>query len=572
MAKIWVVDDELSQKYPIYTRGNVGEVFPEAVAPLSWTLAGRAGAEPGWRDAFERFGAFDRDEFNPDEMEILGVFGGYCYLNVSVSRVFAVRVPGLTPELMDLTIFGTSEAPPYRPLPTDESPVHTERINQTLGWVFTVDELPELVDHQRLVQNIINSRPDLSSLSDQELLDHARSSMDHFRELFAEHLFITYCSTVPVGALNQIAAQLGDPGLAMRLVAGVGGVDSAAPSWALWELARQVAASPALMAQFDKGVEGLEDRLESSEEAAKFLQEFQNFKDEFGSRGPNEWEMRSPTWGTHPELALAAIDRMRKASEDSRPQRHFDERAEEREALTAQVAEQLAGTPDVQAQFLGAVRAGGLFLAGRERSKTTIIKLVHEARLAFHELGRRMVAAGHFDHVEDFGMLTNDEWDSVLDDPVKFKAVIRERTKLYDRLQELEPPFILDGEVIPIERWPKKRSTPVAVATSGDTLAGIAGCPGQYTGTARVILSPNDPGELEPGDVLIAPITDPSWTPLFVPAGAVIVDVGAQISHAVIVSRELGIPCVVSVTDATRRIPDGARVTVDGTAGTVTVL
>src|SRR5436305_5552902 len=155
---------------------------------------------------------------------------------------------------------------------------------------------------------------------------------------------------------------------------------------------------------------------------------------------------------------------MRKALEDSRPQRHFDERAQDREALTAHVAEQLAGNPDVQAQFLGAVRAGGLFLAGRERSKTTIIKLVHEARLAFHELGRRMVAAGHFDHVEDFGMLTNEEWDEVLDNPSKFTAVIRERTALYDKLQELEPPFILDGEVIPIEDWPKRRSTPVAVA------------------------------------------------------------------------------------------------------------
>jgi rifampicin phosphotransferase len=59
---------------------------------------------------------------------------------------------------------------------------------------------------------------------------------------------------------------------------------------------------------------------------------------------------------------------------------------------------------------------------------------------------------------------------------------------------------------------------------------------------------------------------------LFVPAGAVVVDVGAQISHAVIVSRELGIPCVVSVTDGTRRIPDGAMVTVDGSTGTVTLL
>jgi pyruvate,water dikinase len=87
-----------------------------------------------------------------------------------------------------------------------------------------------------------------------------------------------------------------------------------------------------------------------------------------------------------------------------------------------------------------------------------------------------------------------------------------------------------------------------------------------------VILDPSDPGALEPGDVLVAPITDPSWTPLFVPSCAVVVDVGAQLSHAIIVSRELGIPCVVSVTGATQKIPDGALVSVDGTAGTVTVL
>ena len=78
--------------------------------------------------------------------------------------------------------------------------------------------------------------------------------------------------------------------------------------------------------------------------------------------------------------------------------------------------------------------------------------------------------------------------------------------------------------------------------------------------------------DLEPGDVLIAPITDPSWTPLFVPACAVVVDVGAPLSHAVIVSRELGIPCVVSATGATKAIPDGALVRVDGSTGLVTIL
>jgi pyruvate,water dikinase len=107
---------------------------------------------------------------------------------------------------------------------------------------------------------------------------------------------------------------------------------------------------------------------------------------------------------------------------------------------------------------------------------------------------------------------------------------------------------------------------------AGDVLTGFPGCPGQVTGIARVVLNPLDPTALGPGEILVAPITDPAWTPLFVAAGGVIVDVGAAQSHAMIVSRELGIPCVPSVTDGTRRIPDGATVEVDGDAGTVTIL
>ena len=72
--------------------------------------------------------------------------------------------------------------------------------------------------------------------------------------------------------------------------------------------------------------------------------------------------------------------------------------------------------------------------------------------------------------------------------------------------------------------------------------------------------------------MLVAPLTDPSWTPLFLAASAVVVDVGAIMSHAVIVSRELGIPCVVSATDATRRIPDGTMIEVDGTKGSIRLL
>ena len=94
----------------------------------------------------------------------------------------------------------------------------------------------------------------------------------------------------------------------------------------------------------------------------------------------------------------------------------------------------------------------------------------------------------------------------------------------------------------------------------------------QAEGRARVILDSHDPRALQPGDILLAPITDPSWTPLFVPSGAVVVDVGAALSHAIIVSRELGIPCVISATQATEKIPDGAMIKVNGDTGVVTIL
>jgi pyruvate,water dikinase len=167
-------------------------------------------------------------------------------------------------------------------------------------------------------------------------------------------------------------------------------------------------------------------------------------------------------------------------------------------------------------------------------------------------------------------MLMENELDAFLADPPSFSETIRARRQDYRELFDLEPPFVVEGEVPPLSQW-DRRSRTVEHARTGEVLAGIPGCPGKATGRARVILDPADAEDLQPGDVLVAPITDPAWTPLFVPASAVVVDVGAQISHAVIVSRELGIPCVVSVTDATRRIPDGAIVTVDGTTGSVSI-
>ena len=131
---------------------------------------------------------------------------------------------------------------------------------------------------------------------------------------------------------------------------------------------------------------------------------------------------------------------------------------------------------------------------------------------------------------------------------------------------------MIECDAEPLASWPDRDAVVVEQVQAGDSIQGLSGCPGVSEGRARVILDSHDPTALEPGDVLVAPLTDPSWTPLFVPAAGVVVDVGAALSHAIIVSRELGIPCVVSATDATKRIPDGAMVRVDGDTGTVTIL
>ncbi len=569
----WICDGEPSSRYPIWTRGNIGEVFPWPVTPATWSLGVIQCSEPGWRDALARFGAFDVDEFSDERTEIIGCFGGYGYLNASVTRILGVRTPGLTPEQMDYSLWGEmAGVPPYEAMPGDDDPSKTEAIQATLGWIFSAPALTDLEDDRRKMAELRAGRPDFDAMSDAELVAWFRGHAPELRRLFAEHLYITYCSTVPLGVIQGVCSAIGDPNLAMTLVAGIGGVDSAAPSYAFWEMGRQVRASASLTAAFDAGVSGLLERLRAGTDpdAGSFLKTFDDFLYEFGSRGPNEWETSAPSWETDPELPLAAIDRMRLAGDEQAPRDHQAAMAAAREAAVPGLLAAVEGDPETYGQLSAALAAAPVFLAGRERTKTNIIRLVNEMRVGSHALGRRMVERGFYDTPTSGSMLADDELDAFLADPAAWVDTIREREAQYRTLFDLEPPFVFSGEVPPLATWAERDTSSTPVDT-GTVLEGIPGCPGQATGRARVVLDPAEPGALEPGDILIAPITDPAWTPLFVPAAAVVVDVGAQLSHAVIVSRELGIPCVVSVTGATRLIQDGATITVDGTAGTVTV-
>lgn len=568
----WVIDTKPSEKYRIVTRANAGEVMPDPCSPLTGTLGMFVAGEQGWRDAYVVTGTFRRDEFEPDRPNTIACYGGYLFLNMSMTRLYGLRLPGLTPEQVDLQYFGTMPGiPSYESeaRPTDESPEATAALGEFVQTqIFGRADLPELRDDAAQTERLVRTRPAFEELSNQELIDHARSFQPLYRRLFNRHIVVSGNSGVGTGTVAGVCAAVGRPELTMTLVAGIGDVDSAAPSMAMWELGRIVAASPTLTAAFDEGVDGLLARI--ADETA-FMDGFRALLERFGSRGPNEWEMRSHTWGTKPELALSAIDRMRLAPDSASPIGHQSERHDEAEAAADEVRALLAGNEEALGQLEAGLRAARLFLAGRERTKTNCIRVVHEMRLACREVGRRLVDAGHLDNIEQVFMFTDEEIDAVLVDPAAWTEVARTREQQYLSLFELDPPFVVVGDPPPLSEWSRRDAVVVDESVSGTVLSGIPGCPGVATGRARVVLDPSDPTALEPGDILVAPLTDPAWTPLFVPAAAVVVDVGAQITHAVIVSRELGIPCVVSVTGATRSIPDGAMVTVDGTAGTVTV-
>lgn len=580
MVDKWLVETDLNERWNFYTRANVGEVFPDPVAPLTfgWLQDGDGihAFENGFRKAYYRYGCLAADEFPPDRAAILGVFGGYTYLNASAMRMIGHRAEGMTAQTVDDVFFGDAPGvPEFVAEPYHDRPDLTAKTGETMLWALTATDLPGVSRHESFVNDLRRDRPDIPAMSDRELVDHAMGLMNEYLEtLFEEHIFISAVATIPIGAITQICAAVGRPEATLRLMAGLGDVESAAPSMAMWELSRLVSASDELAVQFDAGIDGLDQRLRSTPDAAgePFVTAFDEFLFRYGSRGPNEWELRCPTWETHPDLALAAIDRMRLADDSASPIDQNAASAIERERLGAEIATMLDGDSETQGMFLAALQASRVFLPGRERTKTNCVKLIEEARVALHEYGRRRVAQGHFPESDSFGLLSHAELYDSVDHPERYTDALVQRHALYAEVAAIQEPFIVHREIPDMALYPRRDAVEYAPLGVGESIQGMPGCPGQSRGIARVITDSHDPTALEPGDILVAPFTDPSWTPLFVPAAAVVVDVGAALSHAIIVSRELGNPCVVSATDATHRIPDGATIEVNGDTGAVTVL
>ena len=574
MGTHWIVEGKVDPRWPVNTRGNIGEVFPEVLTKLSYEL-GVIPAEKGWRESYQELGVLQPGDFSSVDPVIIGLYGGYGYLNMSFLRIMGVRAPGSSAAAIDSSLFGESDAPPYEAQKGDRNLRASLKILRSVMGALGQKELPPIVDDSfRAADEFISSRPALDA-SDDELLGYLRAMPGPFKRVFKNHMTTTALASIVSGVLADASDAAGEPGLVTHLMGTAGDVRSAQYSRELYEIAKLVRATPAVNAAFDDGVDGLLDRLASVDEATEFSDRFARFVAEHGHRGPNDWELAGRTWDNTPELALVAIDRMRVSDEELDAQ--HDEAGEQaaREAAIAKVRPNLNVMDRMN--FDKALKAAPYWSQAREATRDRAVRLTMPVKQVYRELVRRGAErGGNPDPVAVALLSPFDELAEYLADPASKAEVLSERLELHARFAAVTPRFYITSqdEVPSIEELEAEEAARTASATSqpGDVLTGKSGCAGVARGRVRVVLDPLEAGDLEPGEVLVAPITDPAWTPLFMPAAAVIVNVGALMSHAVIVSRELEIPCVVSVDNATNLLVDGTMVEVDGTAGTVTVL
>ena len=211
------------------------------------------------------------------------------------------------------------------------------------------------------------------------------------------------------------------------------------------------------------------------------------------------------------------------------------------------------------------------------------------------EFGRLLRDHGYFEAEEDVFHLSRFEVEQALIDLMtswstgsaprglaRFRPLIAERKAALEIWAAMETPpalgevpDIIDDPAI-VMLWGITRETLDSWLNKGEEnpneVRGFAASSGVVEGTARVVKSVAEIGKLQPGDVLVCQVTNPTWAPVFQKIAAAVSDIGGSMSHAAIVAREYGLPAVVGTGHATSRIPDGARVRVDGARGIVTIL
>ncbi|MHB8763635.1 MAG: PEP-utilizing enzyme [Deferrisomatales bacterium] len=355
----------------------------------------------------------------------------------------------------------------------------------------------------------------------------------------------------------------------------------------IWEFSREAAEMGLGRLFLDSEPKDIKAKLEADPKGREFLAAFQKFMNEDGWRMQRMSEINLPTWVEDPTPAFMNVKQFLVKGGDF----NLDHERAKLTVARAEAEEQVLSkiSPEQKGWFttlLGLAQKSGVF--SEEHDHYLDLYTHALIRRSCLGLGRRFVSCGTVDDAEDVFFLMPDEMRKAAINPDMFDlrpVVTRRKAEWAEWNREPNPPVLLQdgfdmdqamGMLVksndPIALKVVVGSMPVVRPELKADLHGTCGSPGVVEGPARVILSEDQLAEVQPGDILVAATTSPSWTPVFSFIGGVVVDRGASLSHAAIVGREYGIPVLMNVFVGTQKIVTGQRIRVDANLGALYVL
>jgi phosphohistidine swiveling domain-containing protein len=527
-------DTPIDPRFPAFVATNLSEALPGPFSPSSASVSvlGTRAAAMVIAARLRPGGVVQREM----SVRTTGVFGHRLYAGITSGHFMAQTVPLVDPELILSGFFGRT-AEGLELFGAERPPVEPRGIAEQLRAVATFA-------NNLLVLSAGSFRDTKDFVGDVATLESAAAGAAELDDAQLRTLMLRGRDDVVHGWVLASASILVSTayGVILRLLSGRGVMPTTGPALAsaqsldavhrLVAAARSDPAAAALLAGQDVDLETL------TTGAPQFVAALYRELGLIGHRGPGEVEMRSTTYADDPALLMRIVAK----------------------ALTSG-PRGVADKSGVPKWMFPVGAAAASQLREREVRRDRMVRAIWVLRNLLREYGRRLVAAGELADVDDVFYLLVDELDAP---PPDIAAVVARRRAQQHALEQLLPPEAFSGQ------W-RPTPAPSTALGSGETLHGLGVGGGRARGRVRVV-QPWNIDDLQPGEVLVAKVTDIGYTPAFAYAAAVVTELGGPISHAAIVAREFGVPCVVNARGAATRLPTGALIEVDGATGEVTVL
>lgn len=310
---------------------------------------------------------------------------------------------------------------------------------------------------------------------------------------------------------------------------------------------------------------------------AKFRSRFRSLLKTWGRRNGigygTAWKPTDPSWNMKPEIPLDSIGSYVRQDLDQLGRSH-SELAAKRNAAIAAVRKKIGRNAKLRKKFEFELYRGTQHIRMMENHNYLIEQCTFgEYREAVNRAGESLVRIGCIGTADDIYYLTLDQLDDACarNDFSELGALVIQAREEYEANSKLNPPQSIGADA-PEDEKDDEDEPLSGLSEDGQTIHGMPSSAGSFTGTARVVITrTSTPPDVRKGEILVTENTGPDWVPVFPLLGGLVLDGGDNFQHASLIAREYGIPCVIQTKEATAKIADGQTITVDGSAGTVTL-